>query len=362
MSSAPAMEQQAEAILAGQLFPHLLVPARNDYGYATGRPYVYVQLPPSLSTLEYLFAGVQVVFGAAEILGGVALSIGTGGIFALLGGGLLVLNGLDNVIAGTRTLSSGQSASTFLETAVQEATLAAGGSEQLATGIYIGTQLIFGLGLGIAQARQLRQGAIKNLQVRGAFTSEEYRRLNIFHRMAREGLWRSQNMNSRRRLLGHLFLTESEHQVRNAAVVMEAAHAGEQLDQIIQRLAAELGITGQFVVGRQIRVTFDASGDTIGFSLLRTAGREPHRIGLDPAFFRQAERIAHGIPHGVSFEDAMKAVLTHEYNELVHLAQGYERTQAHLLSLSSSITNKAGLDLSDEVLQILRSVRRSQLG
>lgn len=66
-------------------------------------------------------AGFQIFGGIAEIAGGVALIVGTGGWGAVLGGSALILNGLDNIGAGRRSIKCGSPQETYANKGLQKA-------------------------------------------------------------------------------------------------------------------------------------------------------------------------------------------------------------------------------------------------
>ena len=127
----------------------------NAYQYAHGDPVnasAYESVTENDTFWTRTFGGVQATFGVIEIVTGAAgvASCFVGSVITCGLGIVAVLHGIDDVIAGTRTVVSGQHTANFTQ---QFATLVAqgyGASQQTADRIGMVADLVVGLGAGTA--------------------------------------------------------------------------------------------------------------------------------------------------------------------------------------------------------------------
>lgn len=108
--------------------------------------------------------GLQMVGGLVEALvggvGGVVTSeTGAGAALGYLG----VVNGIDNTIAGYKTLTTGQQTDTLLHQGVAAGATALGASPGVANGIATATEIVAGVGLGVAVVTsEVKAGSLAN--------------------------------------------------------------------------------------------------------------------------------------------------------------------------------------------------------
>ncbi len=106
----------------------------------------FVSLSPGMQKLAgavvfYTSSTIRVAGGSVEIVCGIVMIAGTKGL-ATVGGVILIANGTDNVVAGVRSIWSGQYKEAFLEQGVKYGVKQMGGSELAGDIAYMGTQII----------------------------------------------------------------------------------------------------------------------------------------------------------------------------------------------------------------------------
>jgi len=122
--------------------------------------------------------------GAVQIIGGaLEVALGAGGVAipepaTTVGGIILIAHGSDTIIAGFRTLTSGQITHSVTQTASTQAARALGASESTASGIGAGVDLVAGVGpsIGVSVTRRLA--------IAGAEASTERVAVAYLHRSA----------------------------------------------------------------------------------------------------------------------------------------------------------------------------------
>ncbi len=92
-------------------------------------------------TIFYTFQTFRTAYGISEIVTGIVVTKGSGGL-ATVGGIMIFANGVDNAAAGIRSMISGKSTEAFLEQGVKYGVQQMGGSEFAGDMTYLGTQVI----------------------------------------------------------------------------------------------------------------------------------------------------------------------------------------------------------------------------
>ena len=121
-------------------------PARdggNHYVYCANNPLSCMD-PNGLKAIPnpHVMGAFRAAGGAFEMIAGLVYTVKGGGLTVYAGGGLLMLNGLDNFIAGLRQAFTGEPTEAFLEAGIRSAVELAGGGQTTASFIYIGSQIL----------------------------------------------------------------------------------------------------------------------------------------------------------------------------------------------------------------------------
>ena len=135
--------------------------------------------PSSSPWTGRLVGGIQVIGGALEI------ALGAGGLAAptgvtQVGGVILIAHGADTVVAGFRSIWSGQTQSTLTQRGATAAAQSLGASEQTARYIGTGADLVAGVGPSVAV------GVSRRLAIAGAERATERVAIAYLHRGALE--------------------------------------------------------------------------------------------------------------------------------------------------------------------------------
>ncbi len=122
----------------------------NPYTYVGGNPVNAID-PQGLCALRMIGGGSEMYAGAGLISAGLAVGMGPGGWIVA---GLMILNGADNLIAGSRSLDG-----TYKPAVVESVINAAIPNQTVASLVYMGTQL--GLGYAGLRVERTVQAAIE---------------------------------------------------------------------------------------------------------------------------------------------------------------------------------------------------------